>query len=61
MARKYEYVAGRYAWNMEECEEDVLIAAYNEVSPLYTLDAAWKIEFANHFFEPATVLRSRLS
>jgi hypothetical protein len=51
MARKYEYVAGRYAWNMEECEEDVLIAAYNEVSRFIPPDQTWKVEFENHFFE----------
>ena len=31
MARKYEYRPGHYAWNLEKCEEEMLIAAYEEV------------------------------
>ena len=36
MARKYEYMPGRYAWNLEKCEEEVLIAAYDEICRLHT-------------------------
>jgi hypothetical protein len=51
MARKYEYAPGRYAWNLEACEEEVLIAAYDEVRGFIPPDQTWKIDFENRFFD----------
>jgi hypothetical protein len=51
MARKYEYMLGRYAWNLERCEEEVLIAAYDEISRFIPPEQRWKAGFENHFFD----------
>ena len=51
MARKFEYLPGRYAWNPEKCEEVLLISGYDEVSCYIPPDQPWKEEFENHFFE----------
>jgi hypothetical protein len=51
MARKYEYTPGRHAWNLEKCEEEVLIAAYEEICRFIPPEQRWKIEFENHFFD----------
>src|SRR5579863_9364053 len=51
MARKYEYMPNRYAWNPEKCEEVLLIAAYHEISRYIPPGQPWKAEFENHFFE----------
>lgn len=51
MARKYEYMAGRFAWNLEQCEEEVLIAAYDEICRFVPAGQMWKAEFENHFFD----------
>jgi hypothetical protein len=51
MARKYEYMPGRYAWNLEKCEEEVLIAAYDEICRFVPPDQRWKADFENHFFD----------
>jgi hypothetical protein len=51
MARKYEYVPGRYASSLEKCEEEILIAGYDEVSRFIPPDQTWKLDFENHFFD----------
>lgn len=51
MARKYEYMTGRYAWNPETCEEELLIAAYEEIRRFIPPDQTWKAGFENHFFD----------
>ena len=51
MARKYEASPGFYAWNLEKCEEIVLIAGYEEIVPYIRPDATWKVPFENHFFQ----------
>jgi hypothetical protein len=51
MARKFEYGPGRYAWNVETCEEEILIAAYGEICQFIPADQTWKVEFKNHFFD----------
>jgi len=51
MGRKYEYMSGRYAWNLEKCEEEILIAAYDEICRVIPPSQTWKAEFENHFFD----------
>ena len=51
MARRYEYTPGRFAWNLEKCEEEVLIAAYDEVRRFIPPEQTWKAGFENHFFD----------
>jgi hypothetical protein len=51
MARKYEIGLGRYAWNLEQCEEEILIAAYDEIYRFIPPQATWKDSFENHFFD----------
>jgi hypothetical protein len=50
MARKYEYVPGRNAWNLKKCEEELLIAGYEEICHFIQPDERWKAAFENHFF-----------
>lgn len=49
MARKYEF-SNTPAWNLEQCEEVVLIDAYLEVEPFIKPTDSWRVEFENHFF-----------
>jgi hypothetical protein len=51
MARKYEYVSGRHAWNLEKCEEEVLIAGYDEIRRFIPPEQRWNIDFEYHFFD----------
>jgi hypothetical protein len=51
MARKYEIGPGRYAWNLETCEEEILIAAYDEARQFISPGQTWKAAFENHFFD----------
>jgi hypothetical protein len=51
MARKFEYGPGRYAWNLETCEEEILIAGYREVCRFIPADHKWKARFEINFFE----------
>jgi hypothetical protein len=51
MGRKYEYMIGRYAWNLEKCEEEILIAAYDEICRVIPPSQTWKADFENHFFD----------
>lgn len=51
MARKWEITTNQFAWNFEECEETVLIAAYEEVKGLIPPGQIWQIEFENHFYQ----------
>ena len=51
MARKYEYKLGHYAWNLEKCEEEIVIAAYEEVRGFIPADQKWKIHFEIKFFD----------
>jgi hypothetical protein len=51
VARKWEITNGVFAWNMEQCEELVLIAGYEEVKPNITPGSKWADEFENHFYQ----------
>jgi hypothetical protein len=53
MARKFEigYDPGRYAWALEQCEEELLIVAYDEICRFIPADQTWKHSFENHFFD----------
>ena len=51
MARRYECMPGRYAWNLEKCEEEILIAGYEEICRYIPADQRWRAEFENHFFD----------
>jgi hypothetical protein len=51
MARRYEYRPARYAWNLEKCEEEILIAAFEEICRFIPPDQTWKADFENHFFD----------
>jgi len=53
MARKYEYIpgSGRYAWNLEPCEEEEFIAAYVEVSRFIPPDQMWRMRLEHYFFD----------
>jgi hypothetical protein len=52
MARKYAYVRGRYAWNLEICEEEILIAGYDEIRSFIAPDQTpWRVEFESRFFD----------
>jgi hypothetical protein len=51
MARRYEYMPGRHAWNLEKCEEEILIAGYEEICRFIPPDQRWKADFENHFFD----------
>jgi len=50
MAQKFEF-SGGYAWNVEQCEELLLIAGYEEIYRYIPADQPWKHEFETHFFE----------
>ena len=50
MAQKFE-IPGGYAWNVEQCEELLLIAGYEEIYRYIPADQTWKHEFETHFFE----------
>jgi hypothetical protein len=52
MARKYRYrrTGEHFGWNMNECEERLLIAAYEEVAPRMPETVA-KREFIMNFYE----------
>ena len=51
MARKWEINEGVYAWNMEQCEELLLIAGYEEIKPNIAPGLKWPDEFENHFYQ----------
>jgi hypothetical protein len=51
MARKWEITESKYAWNFEECEELLLIAAYEEIKPFVPLSSQWMAEFENHYYQ----------
>jgi hypothetical protein len=51
MARMFEGCPGRYAWNLEKCEEEILIAGYDEILRFIPADQTWKAEFEYHFFD----------
>jgi hypothetical protein len=51
MARKYEAGPNFYAWNLEKCEEIVLIAGYEEIVTYIPPSATWKVPFENHLFQ----------
>src|SRR6516162_1576070 len=50
MAQKFD-IRGGYAWNVEQCEELLLIAGYEEIYRYIPADQTWKYEFETHFFE----------
>jgi hypothetical protein len=51
MGRKYEPKPNFYVWNLEQCEEIVLIDAYIEACQYVPASEPWKQEFDNHFFQ----------
>jgi hypothetical protein len=51
MARKYEARPGWYAWNLEQCEEEILIAAYDEICRFIPDGQTWKYGFERRFFD----------
>lgn len=51
MARKFEIKAGWYGWNLETCEEEILIVAYDEICRFIPNVQKWKTEFEKHFFD----------
>jgi hypothetical protein len=53
MARKYEYsrVPGRYFWNLEQCEEEIFIALYVEISDVIPRDQEWERRLERFFFD----------
>jgi hypothetical protein len=51
MGRIFETCPGRHAWNLEKCEEEVLIAGYDEILRFIPADQTWKAEFEYHFFD----------
>lgn len=42
---------GSFAWNMERCEEILLIAAYEEIKPFIPAGEDWAASFENHFYQ----------
>ena len=48
MAHKYPYPGG-YAWNLEQCEEEIVIAAYVEILRLISPKDTW-IRRLNYYF-----------
>ena len=50
MAQKFE-IPGGYAWNPEQCEEEILIAGYYEIYRNIPHVQTWKYDFETHFFE----------
>jgi hypothetical protein len=50
MARKWEIKPNVFAWNLEICEEIVLIDAYIDASQYIAATETWKHDFENHFF-----------
>jgi hypothetical protein len=50
MARKYEIGPDYFAWNLEQCEEVVLIATFEETKKFIPPGEIWQTEFENHFF-----------
>ena len=51
MGLMFECCPGRHAWNLEKCEEEVLIAGYDEILRFIPADQTWKAEFEYHFFD----------
>jgi hypothetical protein len=53
MARKYEPVPGSgfYCWSLEKCEEEIVVAAYGEISGLILPGQKWQRTLEYHFFE----------
>ena len=51
MGRIFECSPGRHAWNLEKCEEELLIAAYDEIMRFIPANQVWKAEFEYYFFE----------
>jgi hypothetical protein len=51
MARKYEAIPGFYCWNLEKCEEEIVIAALGEISGLIPLGQKWRWTLQDYFFE----------
>jgi hypothetical protein len=51
MAHEYPYRTGRYAWNLEKCEEEKFIADYVETLPLSPSGRIWQAGLEDRFFE----------
>lgn len=50
MARKYEFVTGRFAYSLEPCEEKLLTAYYLDVENRIRPQAVWKADFIARYF-----------
>lgn len=50
MARKYETGPKAYAWGMEECEEQVLIARFTQISRYIAPGLLWPDDFQRRFY-----------
>lgn len=52
MARKYTYMDGRYVgWGMEECEERLLIAYFNQIEGRIRPGSRWPDDFRSRFYQ----------
>jgi hypothetical protein len=50
MARKFEIGRNRYAWNPEQCEEHLLIAAFHDIQSRLPPSLPWVEDFLDHFY-----------
>lgn len=50
MARKYERKPGHYAWNLEKCEEEIIINGYEEILRFIPSHQTWKVLFEANFY-----------
>ncbi len=51
MGRMWELKPDHYAWNLERCEELLLIASYEEIKPFIVNIENWVADFENHFYQ----------
>jgi hypothetical protein len=51
MARKYAFGTNRFAWNLNRCEEILIITAYNEIARFVPPDLEWLHEFEHIFYD----------
>ena len=51
MGRMWELKPDHYAWNLERCEELLLIAGYEEIKPFILNTESWIADFENHFYQ----------
>ena len=51
MARKFEPRPGDFAWNLERCEEVVMVADYEEIAKFIEPATRWKPLFEMYFYD----------